>query len=387
MSKPKKILLTAQYNKFGGARYYFIHLLKFYNSQGYKVTVCLTKEDQQIEITSIIEELGFNIITIRKRLRGFKQIFEQPVISFFSDISLIIRAYIKVNPDLVVVSNITPDAFLGLAFFRTPYICIVHSYPLDNLSRKYIIRMLQGLRRILLNWIFAKPKKKIVSVSNFSKREIIKLFGVPEQSVSIIYNFGKKPAEALPRTDSNEQNHLILTYGHVRYYKNPFDWISVAEKVIQYFPNTSIQFIWGGDGELLDSSKALVNSMGLEDKIKFIGFTRDVDLYYKSATIYFQPSLLESHGIAVVDAMAYSLPCVVSNVGGLPESVSNGENGYFVNVDDLNAMSEAIISIIIDEDLRKQMGRNSLNIFNEKFSYDIWTAKMKVIHERIFDYK
>ena len=103
------------------------------------------------------------------------------------------------------------------------------------------------------------------------------------------------------------------------------------------------------------------------------------------ASLYFQPSLLESHGIAVVEAMSYSLPCVVSNIGGLPESVEHGVNGFLAPPDDAEAMSGAITKLISNNSLMQEMGKQSLRIFNEKFSYSIWRQKMDELYtKRIF---
>ena len=158
----------------------------------------------------------------------------------------------------------------------------------------------------------------------------------------------------------------------------------MAKQVISTLPGKDIEFIWGGEGELLEECKQNVNTLNMNKKIKFIGFTNETSQLYTSASLYFQPSLIESHGIAVVEAMSYSLPCVVANIGGLTESVENGVNGYLLPPNNITEMSNAIITIINNEKIRKEMGEQSLQFYNEKFSFDIWKQRMNKLHENIF---
>jgi len=102
---------------------------------------------------------------------------------------------------------------------------------------------------------------------------------------------------------------------------------------------------------------------------------------YEEADIYFQPSSLESHGISVVEAMMFGLPCVVSNVGGLPESVKNNESGYVFNVNDIDDAVDKLTDLIFDTDKRTLMGEMGIKIFNKKFKKEIWEEKMKEVME------
>ncbi|MFZ4400851.1 MAG: glycosyltransferase family 4 protein [Bacteroidales bacterium] len=381
--KKKKILLIAEYDQFGGAKTYFIDLLKFYRQKNFEVTVCISESEQDVKILQLINELKFHIIKIEKRWKGLFNCWDKPFISLFIDLMLIYKAFIKVRPDLITVSNINAKSFLGLAFFSTPFLCIMHSYPLKNQSKIFIIQYLRYFQKILLKRIFSNAAKRILSVSSYSKSEIVKFLGIPEERISVIYNFGREASEIKQDTISNDK-FTVLTLGHVREYKNPFVWIKVAEKVIQYLPEKNIEFIWGGDGELMQECNRLVTELKIGGKVKFIGYTEDIACLYASASVYFQPSMIESQGIAVVEAMAYSLPCVVSDMGGLPESVENGINGYLVSPDNIDEMSQAIIALVNDERLRNEKGEHSLRIYNEKFTNEIWKQKMNELHEKIF---
>jgi EPS-associated MarR family transcriptional regulator len=252
------------------------------------------------------------------------------------------------------------------------------------LTPRGISRILSALRIFLMKIIFAFPSKQLLTVSEFSKYQILNSWGLSSDKVSVIHNFGGHNTR-IKENKCGDEKIYILTFGHVTYYKNPLIWIKVAENVINCLQGKHIEFIWGGDGDLLEQCRKIVAATGSHEHIKFIGYTSDVDFYHVMASLYFQPSTIESHGISVVEAMSYSPPCVVSNVGGLPESVEYGINGFLSPPDDIDAMSKAIIKIIGNNSLRQEMGQQSLRIFNEKFSYSIWRQKMDELYtNRIF---
>jgi len=118
-------------------------------------------------------------------------------------------------------------------------------------------------------------------------------------------------------------------------------------------------------------------------KIKFLGFQENVAELYNQSDIYFQPSLMESHGIAVVDAMMMGLPCVVSNAGGLPESVSHEKTGYIVDPNDTDTMVEKILNLLEDENVRKSMGEAGKERYKIKFSQERWIKEMTAFHEHL----
>ena len=95
-------------------------------------------------------------------------------------------------------------------------------------------------------------------------------------------------------------------------------------------------------------------------KTKFTGYLKGETLSkaYASSDIFVFPSSLETFGLVVVEAMAAGLPVVASRVGGIPDVVEEGYNGYTFNVGDTQAIIEAVESISVTKERMKQMGRN-----------------------------
>jgi glycosyltransferase involved in cell wall biosynthesis len=93
--------------------------------------------------------------------------------------------------------------------------------------------------------------------------------------------------------------------------------------------------MWAGTGSLLQEC---IESTKQFSEILFLGEVENVEELYSATDLYFQPSLLESHGISVLGAMYHKIPCIVSDQGGLPESIFNNFNGYTINLENIKVV-------------------------------------------------
>ena len=372
MCNMSKILLVPEFSSFGGTRSYFIYLLKFYSSQNYDVAIALSKYQLDNEIKSLLKHYNYRVYIIREWRTGLKRFLRYFPLNLFFDILTIFPIYLKEKPNMIVVSNGTPGMFIGLILFPVRFMYIFHTYPL-----KSTIIGLSGTQKLFLN-LCMNTNKILVTVSEYSKKQLL-AFWVPEKKnkyIRVIYNSVKKTSFVEENNRNKNINvYRVLTLGHVNWYKNPKLWIEVSQKVIRQRPNMHLEFIWVGEGDLLEQCRDLVNQIGLE-AIQFIGYHENVDSLYSKSTIYFQPSLLESHGISVVEAMAHGLPCVTSDAGGLPESVINGETGFTCPPDDVECFVSQIIKLLDDNILREKMGQSGKLRAETLFSDKVQKKKM-----------
>lgn len=364
MLRRKKILLLPEFGSFGGTRSYFKYLLKFYSSQNYDVTVALPKCNLDDEIEKLLNHYDYRYYKISSRDGKFKRFLCYFPLNLFFDIASIVPIYLKEKPDTIAVSIGTPGMYIGLMILPVKFIYTFHTYPIK--SKIFFLRHIQ---KIFVN-LFLNREKIIITVSQYSKEQILN-FWVPEKKnnyIKVIYNSTIKSVLIEGNNHKNGSNHNILTLGHVTWYKNPKQWIEIAQEVIRQIPDVNIEFIWAGDGDLLDECKDLVKQA---ENIKFVGYQEDVDRLYQDSIIYFQPSLLESHGISVVEAMAHGLPCVTSNIGGLPESVIDGETGFTCPPENIACFVSKILKLIDDDKLRYNMGKSGKIRVKEHFSEEV----------------
>ena len=372
MCNMSKILLVPEFGSFGGTRSYFVYLLELYSTQNYDVAIALSNNQLDNKTKSLIEKYKCKTYIIRERRTGLTRFLDFFPFNIFSDILTIFPIYLKENPDMIVVSNGTPGMFIGLILFPVKFMYVFHTYPL-----KSKIIGLTSMQKLFLN-LCLNPNKILLTVSEYSKKQLLKYWVSmnKNKNVHVIYNSAKKTSfvEGINR-NKNKNIYCVLTIGHVNWYKNPKLWIEVSQKVIKQKPNMHLEFIWAGEGDLLEECRDLISQIGSE-AIKFIGYHENVDSLYNKSAIYFQPSLLESHGISVVEAMAHGLPCVTSDAGGLPESVVNGETGFTCPPDYVECFVSRIIKLLDDDKLRDKMGQSGKLRAETLFSGEVQEKKM-----------
>ena len=373
----KDIIFFPEFGDSGGTRTYFFMLLKFYKEANFNVTVCLTDNQVNNQVKKIIYEYNFKLCIIPKRYYGYKNIFNRFPCKFLYELLIILYAVSKSKCDVIVSSIGTPGNMLTSLLMPKRVIYLLHTCPTSMLNR---------FDKLLVNFCL-REDKKIVTVSAFAKIKICDFWlnSSKDKFIEYIYAFSNKKfsKEKNKNIIKDKENVVILTLGHVVEYKNPEIWFRVAESVVDFLKdkNISVEFIWAGEGELLE--EYCKKSLLLSNNIKFIGFQEQVEDLYISSDIYFQPSKIESFGLSVLDAVKCGIPCIVSNTGGLPELVQNGENGYVVEVDDEDLIVKKIAELIVNKNLRKIMGKASKIIYEQKFSKDRWNKKMSQIHREI----
>ncbi|MBV9789225.1 MAG: glycosyltransferase family 4 protein [Chloroflexi bacterium] len=118
--------------------------------------------------------------------------------------------------------------------------------------------------------------------------------------------------------------------------------------------------IGGGKGWLYDEMFALVQELGLQQDVRFIGFipSEQLQLYYAAATAFVYPSLYEGFGLPLLEAMSVGTPVVSSDAGALVEVV--GDAALIVPATDVTQMAEALVRITQDEPLRSELRAKGL---------------------------
>ncbi len=367
-----RILLIPEFGESGGTRTYFQTLLEFYSSQGYDVTVAVTRSQLGSE-TEALGDLGCRVRLIRSRPRWLRMIWFTFPFSFVFDLIVLLPMVRRLRPDLVVVSNGTPGLFLGLLLLPTRMLYIMHTYPRTRLPA--LLRVL--LRRRL------SDQRILLTVSRFASSQIIDLWlgGRQSDHVRFVYNTvpDLEPLGVTQRSRADQPPLRVLTIGHVTWYKNPVLWIEVAEAVTERLGPTEVEFVWVGEGDLREECQGMVESRGLPN-VRFIGQDADTRSLLVSSHVYFQPSLVENHGLSVLEAMSMGIPCVVSSAGGLPESITDGRTGLVTDPDDVEGMAARVVRLLTDPDMARNLGSAARDDYLERFSVRDWTENMRRIH-------
>ncbi len=368
-----KQLVIARTFEFGGSNSHLRTLIRYLGPAN--IILVLENQDQYNLLKNIVDPASLTVL-IRTRLHQYAHLnyrFTTNIKELFGIIRSIfsIRFLIfKYRCSGITISCVEPEKYLyllWLPFTRVFY--ILHTAPGKTLSpfTPYTCK------------VNLAEKKRIITVSHANKKLISEKWGIPaikKEFVEVVYNcppFEETKPETVPATANDKK--YIVTMGHVTDYKNPFIWFDVARLVISQYSNA--YFIWLGDGPLL---KEMTSASLQTTQISFEGYQPNVGSYLKMATIYYQPSLEETHGIAVVEAMAAGLPCITADRGGLPESVQDGHNGFLLDALDVTAQANAILTLLNDPGLCTQFGVNSYKRYREKFTYPFFEKSMNHLY-------
>ena len=122
-----------------------------------------------------------------------------------------------------------------------------------------------------------------------------------------------------------------------------------------------------GDGPDRDAAARLAIELGVADRVHFVGEQEEVRPLLSIADVFLLPSAQESFGLAALEAMACRVPVVASRVGGLPEVIEHGTNGFLYPPEDLDAMARSTIDLLTKPDLHERVAAAALKTVEVKF--------------------
>ncbi len=236
----------------------------------------------------------------------------------------------------------------------------VHGFaisPYINFFKRFLYLNAERISSLFGDIIITQSKVHIDRLKEWGMGKSNKLIWIPNS-----INYSKIG------TYSRKKRRKTITIGTVANFKpqkNPFMWVKVAKKVLCKYPET--EFIYVGDGPLKKETEKLT---GDDNRIKFLGWRKDITEILNNMDIFFLPSKWEGLPRTVLEAMASSLPVVASSVDGTVEAVVESETGYLLNPCNLDGFVERLGELIEDEKKRLKMGSRGRERVEMYFSYD-----------------
>lgn len=147
--------------------------------------------------------------------------------------------------------------------------------------------------------------------------------------------------------------------------------------------NPKLLFLIAGSGDELSSLKALAKELGIEDRIKFLGFVKDNYSFFNAIDLNILTSISESFPYVILEAAKMSKPTVSTRVGGIQELIREGIDGYLVESNDYKMMAERIIELSTDVEKNKKLGKSINERVKEGFSVESMASKQIEIYTDI----
>ena len=160
--------------------------------------------------------------------------------------------------------------------------------------------------------------------------------------------------------------------------------VEAAKKIVKEKGET--KFLIVGEGTLKSQLTASLAAANLAGNFRFLGNLKEDQLpaVYNCADVFVLPSVQEGQGIVLLEAQSAGLPAVAFDIGGVNEAIKNGETGVLVERADTEALAEALLRLLSDEKLRREMGASGRRFVAENFTWDICAEKMlRVYHEAL----
>ena len=205
----------------------------------------------------------------------------------------------------------------------------------------------------------------VTSVSQSLKDDTNKLFSIKKEIV-VIPNFielnKNRNATAISchRSIMAKPNERIVTHiSNFRRVKRIPDVIKIFYKIQQNIP---AKLMMVGDGPEKEKAEQLCKELGIEEKVIFFGNSNEIDKILSYSDLFLLPSETESFGLAALEAMAWSVPVISTNSGGLPEVNFDGLSGYLSNVGDVEDMAVKALKILKDSDTLETFRSNALSV-------------------------
>jgi glycosyltransferase involved in cell wall biosynthesis len=255
-----------------------------------------------------------------------------------------------------------------------------------HLRSLLVTRTIHRRTRIIINL-----SDKIIVVSEAIKETAVSV-GIKKDKISVIYN-GVDLEEFNPYIEDTQfkkelgidsYTHLVGMIGRIVPWKGCDDFIKAVAKVIKTIPDT--KFVIVGESpnhNYLEYLKNLALELNINNHLIFTGLISNMPCVYSALDLLVLPSHIESFSRVVIEAMSVGKPVIGTNVGGTPEQLIDNVTGLLVPPRDPVSLAEAIIKILQDKKIAKEMGIFGRRRAEEIFGLDSHVRKIEGIYEKI----
>lgn len=273
------------------------------------------------------------------------------------------------NMDIVHVQWPIPNGLGGLflkKIYGVPYINTIHGEEVYLSKRYHTV--------FALKW-FVNNSVKTITNSSATRDSCLKA-GIEKDKLNII-PFGVDIDFYKPlKVPKDKKMFHILAVGYLIERKGFEYLIKAVKEVLNEHKNVRLTIV--GSGPLEKKLKNIIKELKLEDNAKIMKNVSDEELLYlyNSSDLFVLPSIVDSQGnteglgVVLLEAMACGLPVIGSDTGGIPDIIQNKDTGLLVPEKDVSSLSEAILNLIENEELRENIAINGYNQVREKFSWE-----------------
>ena len=261
---------------------------------------------------------------------------------------------------------------------RLPFITTLHGtdVTLVGMDRSYLPITRFGIEQ----------SDGVTAISKYLRDKTLTDFAI-KRPIESIPNFVNcdvyTPMDAARRTDARrawaaDGEKLLIHLSNFRPVKRVRDCVQVFARVAEQVP---AHLLLVGDGPDRSQAEMLASSLGIRERVHFLGKQDSVSEILPLADLMLMPSELESFGLAALEAMACRVPAIATRVGGVPELIDDGKNGCLFPVGDVDGMARCAIDLLSDAERLETMGAAARQTAQDHFC----ASKIIPLYERYYE--
>ena len=339
------------------------HIINSNMYSGLENVVCTIMQELQKEIDMIYVTKKGPIIEILKEKKLKYYIIEKMTPK---EIKKFIKEW---QPDLLHAHDYTASLICALVKGKRPVIDhLHHNGPwLKKINPKSLSFLYAGIRA-----------NKILTVSNSIEKEycLSKMIAKKMQVIGNPVSYNKINEKVNKK--KTEKKYDICCIGRLTEAKNPRRFLSVIKEVKEKMP--TIKVIWIGSGEMYEEVLMYRNKLKLEENVEFLGFKENPYPDLAASKLFLLTSSWEGYGLVAFEALSLGLPCIVSNVGGLPNIVDKN-CGKLCNTNE--EFKTKIIELLTDEKILLKYSKKAIEKAKQLDNSKDYLTKMNNLYKEL----
>jgi glycosyltransferase involved in cell wall biosynthesis len=369
MAKIKVVQIITKL-ELGGAQKTTLSFLRQIDRKRYCPYLITSSRGYLKEEASSISQLNiFFLDTFLRDINVFKDL-----VSFFK-----IRRYLKQQGISIVHTHSSKAGIIGRWAARCAGIKLifhtVHGWPFYIEARAVL-----KLAYRILEKITALITTRLVVVSDKDLKEGLRAVN-KNRDKYIKIPYGIEIKDFTVKMDSKGRDEVVKV-GFIACYKPqkaPLDFLKVVKRVAG--AEKDIEFISAGDGVLRPEVMREATRLGLEKRIQFLGWQPNIAAVLKKLDIVLLTSHWEGLPVVIIESLASGLPVVATEVGGVPELVIDGVNGFLAAKGDCEKLAKDLLLLAADKEKRLQFSRRSRKMFKEEFNIDYMKNRIEGLYQ------
>ncbi|MYL71181.1 N-acetyl-alpha-D-glucosaminyl L-malate synthase BshA [Halobacillus litoralis] len=211
-----------------------------------------------------------------------------------------------------------------------------------------------------------------------------------DRNIDVIYNFVDE-REYYRRDDQrlkehygiDEEDAVLIHISNFRRVKRVTDVIKTFATVAEQMP---AKLLLVGDGPEYSECHQLVQQLGLEEDVLFLGKQENVSELLSISDLKLLLSEKESFGLVLLEAMACGVPCIGTNIGGIPEVIDHGETGFIAELGNVEQISYFAKKVLEDKGLHQMMAEQAKRVVHDKFATNTILSQYETLYDQVLNH-